>query len=86
MKSLSSTYVQLQKVYRAKAIEDMKTFQSYLAEVLEQVNLPSESITLEEIESFTKHAAFLKVIRGRTLKEMMESPREEALGEQRSRN
>jgi amyloid beta precursor protein binding protein 1 len=81
MKSLSATYVELQRIYRAKAMEDISTLKRYLAETLEQVGLPTDAISIEEIESFAKHASYLRLIRGRQLRDIIEHPRSEAVGE-----
>lgn len=81
MKALSATYVQLQKLYRQKASKDLATFKLLLTDVLNQVNLPLDAISPEEIESFVKHASFLKLIRGRTLQDMQEHPNIATIGE-----
>jgi amyloid beta precursor protein binding protein 1 len=81
MKSLSVTYVELQRLYRAKATEDIATFRGHLTRVLEQVGLPVDSISSDEIESFTKHASYLKLIRGRRLRDIIERPTLEVISE-----
>lgn len=73
MKALSSTYVQLQLLYRQKASEDLATFKRLVSEVLQSVSLPADDISDGEIESFAKNAAYLKVIRGRRLRDTAES-------------
>lgn len=59
MKAQSSTYVQLQNIYKAKARQDVQ-------EVLETIQAHSRSneIKTEEVEVFCKNAAFVKLIRG----------------------
>jgi amyloid beta precursor protein binding protein 1 len=73
MKALSATYVELQLIYRQKASEDLAIFKRLVVEVLQSVSLPFDVISDEEIESFAKNAAYLKVIRGRRLRDMTES-------------
>lgn len=73
MKALSSTYVQLQLLYRQKAAEDLVKFKQLLMAVLQSVSLPVDIISVEEIDSFAKNASYLKVIRGRRLTDFTES-------------
>lgn len=73
MKALSSTYVQLQLLYRQKAAEDLAIFKQLLLVVLQSVSLPADTISTDEIESFAKNASYLKVIRGRRLRDMTDS-------------
>ncbi|UZJ54857.1 hypothetical protein CBS101457_004177 [Exobasidium rhododendri] len=79
MKSLSATYVELQRVYRAKANEDVTTFKRILIQVLQQVNLPVDAVPSDELQSFAKHASYLKLIRGRPLRDIIERPKLEAI-------
>lgn len=74
MKAQSSTYVELQKLYKTKATQDVQQLQRYLEDILEQVGLPSNAISQDEIESFAKHTAYLKLIRGRPLSDRVEKP------------
>lgn len=80
MKSHSTTYVQLQQVYRSKAKTDLDLFLRILSQVLESLNgghgepgvAVARKIGKEEIESFVKHSAWVKVLRGRNLVETTE--------------
>ncbi|PWN37308.1 uncharacterized protein FA14DRAFT_159419 [Meira miltonrushii] len=74
MKAQSSTYVELQKLYKTKASEDVQQLQQHLEEILNQVGLPSNAISQDEIESFAKHTSYLKLIRGRPLNDRLEKP------------
>lgn len=74
MKAQSSTYVELQKLYKTKATQDVQQLQRYLEGILEQVGLPSNAISQDEIESFAKHTAYLKLIRGRPLSDRLDTP------------
>ena len=80
MKSLSATYVELQGLFREKAAKDVDTFRGYLTTVLEEAQLPADAISTAEIESFTKNASYLKLIRGRRLRDMIESPKSATIG------
>lgn len=74
MKAQSSTYVELQHLYRAKAASDVGRLRSCLETVLQQVGLPVNAISADELESFAKHAAYLKLIRGHRLRDRIEAP------------
>lgn len=74
MKADTSRYVGLQTLYRAKAKADLARVEEILAAVLDSVGLPRETVGKEEVETFVKHSAFLKVVRGRSLREEMEVP------------
>ena len=70
MKAQSSVYVELQNIYKVKARQDV-------AEVLETVRQhpQGKEIDVNEVETFCKNAAFVKLIHGPdssadTLKEM----------------
>lgn len=73
MKATSSSYVTLQKLYKQKARDDLDLVKSLLNETLASAGLEQGSSTVkeEEVESFVKHAAWLKVIRGRSLRQEM---------------
>lgn len=85
MKATSSAYVTLQKLYKQKAREDLDLVKQLLRETLATVGAVSSNdgggggsvggidIREEEIESFVKHAAWLKVIRGRSLRQEYEA-------------
>lgn len=86
MKATSSAYVTLQKLYKQKAREDLELVKQLLGETLATVGASSSNgkggegggsvgidIREEEIESFVKHAAWLKVIRGRSLRQEYEA-------------
>lgn len=73
MKASSEKYVTLQTIFRTKAKEDLELFSKLLEEVLKEVGLSEEGrIGQEEMEGFVKHAGFLMVVRGRSLREEFE--------------
>lgn len=59
MKAQSQTYVQLQNIYKAKARQDV-------AEVLQIVRVHpyGKDVDVEEVETYCKNAAFVKLIHG----------------------
>ncbi len=84
MKALSATYISLQKLYHAKAEADLAAFQQHLDVVLKEAGVPS-AIPEAEVRSFVKHAAFLKVVRGKQLGEQNSKP-DPVDGESRARS
>lgn len=74
MKADTTRYVGLQQIYRTKAREDLELVITILGDLLQSLGLKEDSIPREEVETFVKHSAFLKVLRGRSLKEEVEAP------------
>lgn len=72
MKSHSTTYVKLQQIYREKAKKDLNEFEKLLKETLSKLG-QERVIEKEEIESFVKHSAWIKVLRGRKLNETLDT-------------
>lgn len=77
MKATSAAYVQLQKVYRAKALQDLDQFKAILDTICSQAGIEGR-IPDDEVEAFVKHAGFLKLIRGRSERQKMQEPSKEA--------
>ena len=73
MKADTQRYVGLQTVYRTKARQDLALVESILGELLVSLGLSPELISKDEIETFVKHSAFLKVVRGRSLRQEAEA-------------
>ncbi|GAA6015476.1 hypothetical protein JCM8202_002485 [Rhodotorula sphaerocarpa] len=86
MKATSSGYVTLQKLYKQKAREDLELVRQLLGETLGRVEITAPSaaaggeagsvrgvVSQAELESFVKHAAWLKMIRGRSLRQEHEA-------------
>lgn len=84
MKALSATYIELQRLYREKAKDDLAMMKEHLQATLSDVGLPVDTISDDELESFTKHASFLKFIRGRPLQESIESANKAAIGKSKT--
>lgn len=74
MKALSEVYVGLRKVYVAKAKSDIEAFTQHLKRVVQLAGQTDTTFSNEEIRSFTKHAAYLVLIRGRKLQDQFERP------------
>lgn len=74
MKAQSSTYIELQRLYKNKARMDVQRLQHHLEEILTHVGLPPNAISQDEIESFAKHTSFLKLIRGRPINSRLDKP------------
>ncbi|WFD42223.1 hypothetical protein MPSI1_000864 [Malassezia psittaci] len=81
MKSSSGTYVALQRIYLAKAQRDFDVFQTCLDDVLTRSQLTREQTGLDEnyVRTFTKHTAFLHLVRGRRLIERRTDPDTDAI-------
>ncbi|GJN93178.1 hypothetical protein Rhopal_006225-T1 [Rhodotorula paludigena] len=73
MKASSSGYVALQQLYKAQAGADLALVRALVAETLERVGLDRGAVGDDEVETFVKHAAWLKVVWGRSLREELES-------------
>lgn len=69
MKASTSSYVDLQNLYKTKARQDLSVVESLLQRTLKKVGVSEEVVSREEIETFVKHSAFLKVLRGRSLEQ-----------------
>ena len=80
MKALSGIYIALQKLYHGKSDDDLHAFKQHLDLVVRKelgIDGGADAVVPEEeVRQFVKHAAFLKVIRGRKLADMDQSPRE----------
>ncbi|BGP27169.1 NEDD8-activating enzyme E1 regulatory subunit [Rhodotorula toruloides] len=68
MKASSSGYVTLQTLYKGKAREDLALVKQLVGETLDRVGVERSRISDDEVETFVKHAAWLKVVRGRSLR------------------
>ncbi|WFC98145.1 hypothetical protein MYAM1_000869 [Malassezia yamatoensis] len=81
MKASSETYVALQRIYIAKAQRDLGVFQTCLDDVLARSQLTREQTGLDEdfVRTFTKHTAFLHLVRGRSLMDRRTDPDTDAI-------
>uniref|UniRef100_A0A671LLB9 NEDD8-activating enzyme E1 regulatory subunit n=1 Tax=Sinocyclocheilus anshuiensis TaxID=1608454 RepID=A0A671LLB9_9TELE len=65
----SDKFIKLQNVYRDKAMKDAAVVSKHVKALLQSVGKPPESISEQEIKLFCKNAAFLRVVRCRSLAE-----------------
>uniref|UniRef100_A0A8B9H5P1 NEDD8-activating enzyme E1 regulatory subunit n=1 Tax=Astyanax mexicanus TaxID=7994 RepID=A0A8B9H5P1_ASTMX len=65
----SDKFINLQNVYREKALQDAAVVSKHIQSHLQAVGKPSESISEQDIKLFCKSAAFLRVVRCRSLAE-----------------
>ncbi|XP_029112104.1 NEDD8-activating enzyme E1 regulatory subunit isoform X1 [Scleropages formosus] len=63
----SEKFINLQNVYREKAMQDASVVSKHVESLLQSVGKPPESISEQEIRLFSKNAAFLRVVRCRSL-------------------
>ncbi|KAI9243996.1 amyloid beta precursor protein binding protein 1 [Phascolomyces articulosus] len=69
MKSDTTNYIDLQNVYRKKALADLDSVKERVKSLLQEYNIPLDNIPESVIEVYCKNAATIKVIRYRTLRE-----------------
>ncbi|XP_067905163.1 NEDD8-activating enzyme E1 regulatory subunit [Heterodontus francisci] len=65
----STRFIRLQNVYREKAKEDASVINDYVTEILESIGRPPETISEKDIWLFCRNAAFLRLVRCRSLAE-----------------
>ncbi|KAK5603695.1 NEDD8-activating enzyme E1 regulatory subunit [Crenichthys baileyi] len=65
----SQKFINLQNVYREKALQDAAAVSKHVESLLQSVGKPAESISEKDIKLFCKNAAFLRVVRCRSLAE-----------------
>lgn len=69
MKAETTGYVDLQNLFKTQAKKDTALVSNLLGDLLDSLARPRDSISQDEVDTFVKHAAFLKVIRGRSLRQ-----------------
>jgi amyloid beta precursor protein binding protein 1 len=86
MHSSTTSYIALQNLYKAQAVEDGERFREILAGVLEKAGVEREGVTEEEIDGFVRNAGGVGIIKGRPLKDAKELKglSAEVIGELRS--
>ncbi|KAM6981339.1 NEDD8-activating enzyme E1 regulatory subunit [Aplochiton taeniatus] len=65
----SQKFINLQNVYRDKSMQDAALVSKHVESLLQSVGKPPESIAEQDIKQFCKNAAFLRVVRCRSLAE-----------------
>lgn len=61
-------------MYKDKAQTDLQGFRGHLRLTLEKVGLADEAIPEDEVQSFAKHAGYLKLVRGNNYNAVQSSP------------
>ncbi len=79
MTSSSDMYVELSKVYQAKAKEDMEAVAGHLSQLLESIGRPNSSVPEAKIRRFCRNSAFLRVLRYNSIAKELEVPNLEEL-------
>ncbi|XP_019628819.1 PREDICTED: NEDD8-activating enzyme E1 regulatory subunit-like [Branchiostoma belcheri] len=65
----SERYIQLQNIYKDQAKQDASAVASRVSQILSSIGRPSHCISEEVIRLFCRNAAFLRVVRTRSLEE-----------------
>lgn len=81
MKASTTSYIELQALYKQQAREDAKAFEACLAEVLAEVGLEGEeAIPKDEVEAFIKNCQGIACLKGRSWRqEIEEDPKREEI-------
>lgn len=74
MMSSSELYIQLSRVYQARARTDMEAVSDHLSQLLASIGRPPNSISEEETRRFCRNTAFLSVTHFRSLSAEYEEP------------
>ena len=74
MMSSSDLYIALQRVYQAKANQDVESFTGHLIHLLSSIGKPENAIPEQEIKMFCRNSAFLYTVRTRSLSEELTRP------------
>lgn len=64
MFSDSKRYIELQTIYKTKSELDIAVIEEFVKEALDDLQLPASYICQEDIRSFCKNSAFLKILHG----------------------
>ncbi|KAI8801063.1 hypothetical protein BJ742DRAFT_839107 [Cladochytrium replicatum] len=80
MKADTTSFVNLQTVYRSKALADAAAVRSRVQSLLQTLQKPSDSISSEEIDRFCKNSQYLTLIRYRNLAEEYIKPATNDIG------
>ena len=77
MTSSSDMYIDLQRVYQARARRDVESVAGHLSQILISMGRPSNSISMGEIKKFCHNSSFLRQVCFRSLSEEYSSPKVE---------
>jgi NEDD8-activating enzyme E1 regulatory subunit len=79
MTAETSSYINLQNIYRSKAIQDSDVICRRVKELLEQLNKTCDWITEKDVRLFCREAAYLAVVRGTKISDEYEKGSNTAL-------
>ncbi|KAG0095152.1 NEDD8-activating enzyme E1 regulatory subunit [Podila epicladia] len=79
MKAQTDSYVTLQNIYKTKAKQDVQEVVIRVKSLLERLGLASDTIAVQEVETFCKFSAFLKVIRYRSIADEYLNPKKKEI-------
>jgi len=65
----TKVFVELQRLYRNKAAEDIASVQKHLNDILTELGVSKDRVPEDDLKNFCKHALFLKVIRFTSVEE-----------------
>jgi len=63
----TKVFVELQRIYRNKAAEDVALVQKHLNTILTGLGVPHDRVPVDDLKNFCKHSLFLKVLRYNTI-------------------
>lgn len=72
MHAFTQQYLELQRIYRAKADADAAAVEAHARAILEAARRDPSSIPTSEVKHFCKHARYLRLVRCRSLSEEVE--------------
>ncbi|TIA95807.1 hypothetical protein E3P94_03548 [Wallemia ichthyophaga] len=75
----TQTYVHLQTIYKNKAREDVEELKSILIGIIDKFSVSIHLFSDDLIGAFAKHSAFLKVIKGSSIRDEYTSPRRDVI-------
>ena len=75
MHSSTSSYISLQNLFKQQYFADLVEYKIILADLLQEVGLPEDAVTEEEIESFVKNTEGVDIVKGTSMAESREGSR-----------
>lgn len=74
-------YVHLQTIYKNKAREDVDELKNILSDIVDKFGVSINNFSDDLIGAFAKHSAFLKVIKGSSIRDEYTSPKRDVICE-----
>lgn len=69
MHSSTASYISLQNLFKQQFLEDLARFKGNLAETLDSIGLPANTVPDDEVEDFARNVAAVGIIKGTPLTE-----------------